>query len=255
MNNTEKALWNRILLMLVFILLGLAIFILFKIAFFPFGFDIKDWGTRSDLLSSISTAIGAVGTLGTLIVALMAYRKAPDWITQKNYDIVSKIIEDAIYDDLRKLSSLSIQYKRNMMNTCIIFKNCLNNKNDVPSNIKESLGAIEGLLIELFNLSYSIQNRLKSVSRYSYINTNYTLDIINKIKHIADSYNDLQTRFELSASEVPMLMKADEQAIIITIKELVDVQNETIKLNMNLADFIRYIYTENRPISEFIIKK
>jgi hypothetical protein len=79
MKNIEYKVWNRILLTLVATLLALAIFILFKILFFPFGFDIKDWGTRSDLLSSISTTISAIGTLGTLAVAVAAFRKAPDW--------------------------------------------------------------------------------------------------------------------------------------------------------------------------------
>jgi len=104
MKNTEKIIWNRLLLALVTVLLGLSIIILLKIVFFPFGFDVKDWGTRSDLLSSISTAIAAVGTLGTLIIAGMAYKKAPDWINQKKHETAYDIAKDLLLTDYSTMS-------------------------------------------------------------------------------------------------------------------------------------------------------
>ncbi|MGS1414164.1 hypothetical protein [Serratia marcescens] len=62
-------------------------------------------------IGSISDWVSSLSTFGTLVIAGMAYRKAPEWMAQKHYDVVSKVIEEAVYEDLRKLSSLSYQYK------------------------------------------------------------------------------------------------------------------------------------------------
>ncbi|PLK68412.1 hypothetical protein CWN70_34130, partial [Klebsiella pneumoniae] len=95
-------------------------------------------------------------------------------------------------------------------------------------------------------------NRLKAIQRYNYKITPYTVNIMNTIKHIADCYNRLQTQFELAASEVPMLMYADEEAIRLTAKEIIDIQLEAIELNHSLQDFVKSIYDDNKPITEFI---
>lgn len=210
------------------------------------------WGSVSDWFTAICSLLSAVGTLGTLYVAYKALIKAPEWLSQKHFDIVSKVIEEAIYEDLRKLSSLSIQYKSYIVHTSKTLKNCLNDREELPKDIGETLDKVENLLIEFFNLSYSIQNRLKAIQRYNYKITPYTVIIMNNIKHFADSYNTLQTQFELAASEVPMLMYADEETIRLTAKEINDIQIEAIELNHSLQDFVKSIYDDNKPITEFI---
>ena len=234
---------NQTILAVVLILSLLLICVILKALFF--GSNNFEWGSFTDWISSLST-------LGTLGVAYAAYRKAPEWLSQKHYDIVSKVIEEAIYEDLRKLSSLSNQYKSYIVHTSKTLKNCLNDKEELPKDIGETLDKVENLLIEFFNLSYSIQNRLKATQRYNYKITPYTVNIMNYIKHIADSYNRLQTQFELAASEVPMLMYADEEAIRLTAKEIIDIQLEAIELNHSLQDFVKSIYDDNKPITEFI---
>lgn len=210
------------------------------------------WGSVSDWFTAICSLLSAVGTLGTLGVAYAAYRKAPEWMSQKHYNVVSKIIEEAIYEDLRKLSSLSSQYKSHIVHTSNILKTCLKNKTDLPKDIEETLDKIENLLVEFFNLSYSMQNRLKAIPRYNYIITPYTVNIIENIKKAADSYNQVQTRFELAATEVPMLMNSDEEAISKTTKEIIDIQLEVIELNISIKDFVKSIYDDNKSITEFI---
>jgi hypothetical protein len=188
-------------------------------------------------------------------VAYAAYKKAPEWMTQKHYDIVSEVIEGAIYQDLRKLSSLSNQYKSHMLYTSKILRSCLVRKEALPSDIKEKLDNVENLLISLFNLSYSIQNRLKAIPRYNYVITPYTATITETIKKIADSYNSLQTQFELAASEVPITLYESEPVINKLMKEIIDIQLEIIELNNNLNDFVKSIYTDNKSIAEFIAIK
>lgn len=139
--------------------------------------NVMDFGNSSDIVS-------AFGTLGTLAVAFIALRKAPEWMAQKNYDIVSKVIEEAVYEDLRKLTSLSNQYKILIVQTGMILKRYLNAKDELPSSMKETLDKVENSLVDFFNLSYSIQNRLKSVSRYNYVITPYTLNVAEEIKKL-----------------------------------------------------------------------
>lgn len=98
-------------------------------------------GSLTDWVSSLSTA-------GTLVVACMAYRKAPEWMAQKHYDVVSKVIEEAVYEDLRKLSSLSFQYKSQIMNISRILINAIKFKTGSPPNRKEDLNKLENVLID-----------------------------------------------------------------------------------------------------------
>ncbi|CAM6652073.1 hypothetical protein ACERT0_004521 [Escherichia coli] len=243
----ECKITNQIILALVFLLTFLLICIILKAIFF--GSTNFQWGSFTDWISSLST-------LGTFAVAYAAYKKAPEWMAQKHYDIVSKVIEEAVYEDLRKLSSFSNQYRNHMLHTSKILRSCLNSKGALPSDIKETLDKVESLLIEFFNLSYSIQNRLKAIPRYNYVITPYTVTITETIKRIADRYNSLQTQFELAASEVPISLYESEAVINKLMKEIFDIQLEVIELNNNLNNFIRSIYADNKSIAEFIaIKK
>ena len=234
---------NRTILAFVLILSLLLICVILKALFFGSG-DFE-WGSFTDWVSSLST-------FGTLGVACAAYRKAPEWMSQQHYNIVSKVIEEAIYEDLRKLSSLSIQYKSYFVHTSKTLKNCLNDKEELPKGIGETFDKVENLLVELFNLSYSIQNRLKAIQRYNYKITPYTVNIMNNIKHFADSYNRLHTQFELAASDVPMHKNTDEEAITLIARKINDIQLEAIELNHSLQDFVKSIYDDNKPITEFI---
>ncbi|WP_157037505.1 hypothetical protein [Erwinia piriflorinigrans] len=48
-----------------------------------------EWGSVSDWISSLSS-------FGTLAVAYMAYKAAPDWINRKNIEDGSKIAQEFI---------------------------------------------------------------------------------------------------------------------------------------------------------------
>lgn len=235
---------NRVITGLVILLLTLLVLLLLSTLYYST--DKKmELGSLTDWISSLSTA-------ATLVVACMAYKKAPEWMAQKHYDIVSKVIEEAIYVDLRKLSSLSYQYKNQIVHTGLILKNALSKKEGLPPNIEENLEKLEKLLMEFFNLSYSIQNRLKAIPRYNYVITPYALNVMDEIKKTADIYNNLQTQIEFAAHEVNSLVYADEQAINLTKAEITDLQRESIELNKKLSDYIKSVYAENKTIAEFI---
>ncbi|ROP61596.1 hypothetical protein EDF81_0067 [Enterobacter sp. BIGb0383] len=88
---------NTALIITVIVLLIAAILVLIKILFSDMkGFE---WG-------NVSSWVSACGTLGTLLIALMAYRKAPEWISQKKHDSAFDIAKKIIIEDLPELQEL-----------------------------------------------------------------------------------------------------------------------------------------------------
>lgn len=88
---------NTALIITVIMLLIVAILVLIKVLFTDMkGFE---WGSVSDWFST-------AGTLGTLLIAWMAYRKAPEWISQKKHDSAFDIAKKIIIEDLPELQEL-----------------------------------------------------------------------------------------------------------------------------------------------------
>lgn len=59
-------------------------------------------GSISDWISSLSTA-------GTLLVAYMAYRKAPQWLNQRMHEDALSMATNLIFDDYANLNRKVIQ--------------------------------------------------------------------------------------------------------------------------------------------------
>ncbi|MFO6425762.1 hypothetical protein ACLBOM_02845 [Escherichia coli] len=97
LKNNNLILLSTVLLLLLIILVGVKI--LFS------GSKGWEWVTLTSALCS------AVGTLGTLWVAYQAYLKAPEWLSQKHYDVVYGVIEKAIYQDFNKVRTSTLILK------------------------------------------------------------------------------------------------------------------------------------------------
>ncbi|MCF2265058.1 hypothetical protein LGR80_21740 [Enterobacter hormaechei subsp. xiangfangensis] len=88
---------NLVLLAINIVLFIVAILVLIKVLFSDFnGFE---WGSVTDWVNSLST-------LGTLGVAYAAYRKAPEWISQRKHDSAFDIAKKIILEDVRCLKQL-----------------------------------------------------------------------------------------------------------------------------------------------------
>ncbi|HED6253324.1 TPA: hypothetical protein R5X33_001944 [Enterobacter cloacae] len=242
--NTDKI--NRSLLSVVLVVLVLTVLVLLKVLFA--GVNGVEWGSVSDWFNT-------AGTIGTLLVAYAAYKKAPEWMAQKHYDTAHLIIEEAVYKDLRKLIPLSRDYKIHIIACSNSLIQCLNDKQEMPENMNELLVKIEGLMLDFYNLAFSIQISLKSLPRYNFTLTEYTNSIIDLLRSTCDTYNRNQFHFELAAHEVPALEYADPIAKTQTVNELINIRSEHIKLNKQLADFIKSVYEDNKPISDFIVSR
>ncbi|WP_208744530.1 hypothetical protein [Citrobacter portucalensis] len=241
MKNLKKI--NSILISIVLLLLSIAILIGIKLLFSNAkGFE---WGSVTDWISSLSTA-------GTLCIAFLAYRKAPEWMAQKHYDIAHNIIEDAIYNDLAKVRTSCLHLKFKTVKLCKNLVLALKNRLGEPKSLSESINDIEKDLDALFVLSYSIINRLNSVSRYNYTLTDYAKNISTELQKILNEFNDIHEEILVFSSDIGMLYHADDTVIEVAMTEGRDIQKKVINLNIKTSQFIRDIHSKNRPITDFI---
>ncbi|MGP2688941.1 hypothetical protein ACTVNK_10675, partial [Serratia nevei] len=126
------------------VLLTLVALLLFSTLFYK-----SDTGKQMEL-GSLTDWISSLSTAGTLLVAYIAYRKAPEWLKerkkQSGYDYALKIINDSIIiiDKLKTTSAIDL------------FKS-----NSTPDKINKASDIMKiGFEIELLN------DRLKDHSRY-----------------------------------------------------------------------------------------
>lgn len=203
-------------------------------------------------IGSISDWISSLSTLGTLCVAVLAYRQAPLWIAQKDYDIAHRIVEEAIYSDLPKLRSYSYDIKRNTIKFANELIHALTNKTCDPSHFKENLDIIEEQLHDFFNLSYSINLRLFSVGRYNYILSEHSNKLISELNSLSEEFNEVFENLLESESKVGMLRDDEEVAIKIAIQELRSIQSNVLGLNKNINDIVIKTHADNKPITYFI---
>ncbi|HBQ4376799.1 TPA: hypothetical protein MEX89_001453 [Klebsiella pneumoniae] len=86
----ELRIYNRIILMVSLVLLFLSVFVIC--------YAIKFNGVKIEL-GSFSDWVSSLSTFGTLIVAFMAYKKAPEWINQKMNEDAFSIAKRIMLDD------------------------------------------------------------------------------------------------------------------------------------------------------------
>ncbi|HDT6531931.1 TPA: hypothetical protein QFT71_005016 [Raoultella ornithinolytica] len=201
---------------------------------------------------NIADWISALSTLGTFAVAYVALRNAPDWIAQKHYDIAHTIIEDSVFKDLRKVRSSSLYLKTKIAMLCSNLVRVAERRNQYNNSFDTIIDGIDVTLAQYHDLSYSIINQLKAISRTNYTESQYTLDIINFLKDATEKYNNSNMQLILTSGEVSMLQKADASVIDATIKEIMTIKNDVISINQEISDFIKKIYSDNHPVNEFI---
>lgn len=240
--------YNLILINTVLLLFLVGLLVGLKILFTGnniFGGSITDW-------------ISALSTAGTLGVAYAAYRKAPEWMTQKHYEIAYKIVDDAIYNDLSRVRTSSLHLKFLIVKLGMNLNLALSQKdNSIESEeLNTFINAIETDLDKLFILTYSITNRLKSVSRYNYHLTDYSKKIISELQEVIDEFNDIHESILTFSTEFEILFGTnDDSTINETIHKGREIQKQTIVLNNRILQFIKGIYSDNKPITNFIYYK
>lgn len=205
-----------------------------------------EWGSVSDWLSSIST-------FGTLLVAYGAFIKAPDWLLQKRYEVVSHIINETIFKNLPKLCKLCAQYKTRyfLINRQLV--DCLNGKVMNDQMFKENRLKLDNTFKELFTLATSMKDELRTIKRNQFELTEYTLNIYNELIEIASNYNTIDSEILFSTLDVmdfDLIDETDPQKYLDTLMSL---KVRTINLSNSFNKFARQIDEDNKPVEEFII--
>ncbi|MFZ8710376.1 hypothetical protein ACO1Z0_23425, partial [Escherichia coli] len=226
MLNIKKC--NLFLISTVFVLLLVSILVGIKVLFSNMqGFE---WGSVTDWFSAIATLAGSIASFGTLYIAYKAFQKAPEWLSQKHYDVVYRVIEKAIYQDLIKVRSASLILKNHLVTSSKKYRNHLKNET-IPQNSSDVfIKKTDALVSDLFIISYSVTNALRSINRTNYVISDYTNNIITSIQSYTKKYNDLSIEFFIAGSDVPSLIAADEIVRNQTSSELLAIQMKAISI-------------------------
>jgi len=164
---------NRIITCLVIVLLTLIVLLLIGVIFY--NSDKKmELGSLSDWISSLSTA-------GTLLIAYMAYRKAPDWFESKN--------NEARYDHALKLMTL-LDESVGKLNTVYIDVLVIT---DREKSIKQGY--------DLGNSALKVKESLNACTRYNIIPTPDLEFLIDDIIDQASDYMMVIATIKNLASE------------------------------------------------------
>lgn len=244
---------NLFLISTVFVLLLVSILVGIKVLFSNMqGFE---WGSVTDWFSAISTLAGSLASFGTLYIAYKAFKKAPEWLSHKHYDVVYSVIDKVIYQDLIKVRSASLILKNHLVKFSKKYRNHLNNKTIPQNSSDDFMKETDALVSDLFIISYSVINALKSINRTNYVMSDYTNSIITNIRSYSEKYNDLSIEFFITSSEVPSLIAADESVRNQTSSELLAIQLKAISFHNQLSSFIKDVYDNNYSIDKFITLK
>ncbi|MCE0826584.1 hypothetical protein LVQ78_11140 [Buttiauxella sp. A2-C2_NF] len=238
--------WNKLLVATVIVLLWVAILALIKVLFSDSnGFE---WGSVSDWLSSL-------GTIGTLGIAIAAYKKAPEWLAQKQYDVVHNVIEESVYNNLTKVKSSS-HHLKNLF--CSVSKQSiivLNNNCDINESLRDEVYKLDSLMDEFANISYSVINSLNTIPRNGFALSNYSCSIIDILKNTNREYGNIYNLFLSSYFEVDSLIHADRQAKDLTIDEFLEFKKQVTELHKKVSDLIVATYSNNYSTDKFIVRK
>ncbi|EPT0360718.1 hypothetical protein ACQ7NX_06600 [Enterobacter cloacae subsp. dissolvens] len=213
-----------------------------------------EWGSVTDWFSAIGSLLGAVGALGTLWVAYKALSKVPEWMVQKHYDIAYGMIENAIFKDLSPIRTLSLHYKIRIL-VCIKDITRALNKRSVVENdfISNTINVLETNLNEYQSSVYNVINHLKAISRTDYMLSDYCLEILKLLEYSHQEYGSIHYQFQNILFDLEINMKDEISYIKKIVDGLHSLQSKTTDLNDKIAEHINKIYSENKPIKDFII--
>lgn len=214
------------------------------------GIGIMEIGSISDWVSSLST-------LGTLCVAFVALRKAPEWMEHKHYDIVHDIVEEVIYNKLHRISAASFQLHRCINKNIAENKKILDDNYSLSEKHSEMASKLDSEMDAFTHEIHSISNGLNKIKRYNYIFSDYSNHMIDTLKSINNDYynaydNFLSLYFKIEDSGD--LQEVEQQVKKSISEELTNISEKIKELAKRTSEFISLIYESNYPIDHFIKK-
>lgn len=244
---------NFILLIIVIALLIIACLLGIKILFSDSkGFA---WGSVSDWFTAISSLLSAAGTLGTLYVAYLAYKKVPEWMAQKHYDIAYGIIEKSIYTDLRALRPLSYSIQSSINQILNAFNKTISSGTVGTEISEEDILEIDNAALLFQQKSEVIIEQLNAVKRTNYELTKDADEVIYLlIKSRLNNFLICDDLYELN-DKLSFVYTGDVDQKNECNKKITDLQNSAKGNNASIIKMINDIKNGNKAISDFITPK
>lgn len=238
---------NRILIGLVIVLLLVAIVAFANVLLNQYVGHAMEWGSVSDWLSSLST-------FGTLIVAYMAYKKAPEWINQKHYDTVHSIIDDVIYTKLINCYKKNFQLMVSIIHLSVGMKKCLTRNTVINNSLENDFKVFEQLFDEFTNSAYSVIRSLNSVHRYKYSLSLYGQNIVTNLNQEIIQCNNYFSEIMELKIEISIYIHTNHDYKKTLIEKTSNIHDKAQDNNIAMINFINELIKSNRPIDDFIIK-
>ena len=207
-----------------------------------------EWGSVSDWFNT-------GGTVGTFIIALIALKKAPDWMAQKHYDIAYGIIEKSIFQDLPAIRSSSLHLHIRFLTILRSLKIAINNGTLVNDFTIQAIDETDGMVINFHQDCYAIINQLKSINRTNYSLTYVSQEVVDILQNSPKMYSNIYSELYLLIEKFKTEYSGDDVQIKEYAGNISLLMNKAIDTNDRLKTFINKTYHENRPIADFIMSK
>lgn len=203
-------------------------------------------------LLNVSDWIGSLSTFCTLIVALVAFIKVPDWMNQKHYDLAHKLMNEIIHEDLLKLQMMIPDVRKGMVNLSDIFAKIIKGKEIDEAILQEKQSVVTSNVQAFMLQAASINFKSNKLNTYNFKCTpkmTQSLHVIsNHVDVIANNFSEL----EIVCDEIFLieLMKPEDK-----VKELDSILKIARSFKVSSQELMKHIssITEAfRPIDEYI---
>jgi hypothetical protein len=180
----ELKIYNRVILVVSITLLLFCCFIIaYVVGFGSIKYEVKDF---PDWLSSIST-------FGTLVVAYSAYKKAPEWISQRMHEDAFSLAKKVILDDYPLLQE-EIDNADGHVSYNVMFFDLMDDDCDVPITV-EDCDKVQDFF---YDVKISPSKIINSLDKLSKLGWEIDRDILTINNEINKCYNEMKNSYFLA---------------------------------------------------------
>lgn len=203
-------------------------------------------------LLNVSDWIGSTSTFCTLIVAIVAFMKAPDWIKQKNYDASHEIIQTVIYSELPRLNGLVGNIKEKIIKRCSDAQRLMLQYDLDFNKFEEKINEIDSCTAEFVIAFGSIQYNINKIRIYNY---KCTLHFSESLSRITNDINEIKNYLGYLDSisydlREHLVVEGNEQDNKV-FQEITHMKKDTIIIRKRLHDEIQSLTQSFNPISDY----
>ncbi|MBZ7674748.1 hypothetical protein [Klebsiella grimontii] len=186
--------YNRIILAFTLVLFLLCMFVIF--------YAIKFNGVKIEL-GSISDWVSSLSTFGTLIVAYLAYKKAPEWINQKMHEDAFSVAKKVILEDYPLLKE-KIDNAGHAVDLYVIYFDSIGDDCEVSITADECDEALS-VFHDVQNTPAKIKRKLEKIAKLGWSIDRNVL-IINE--NLSECYREMQKNYVVAFIGIQRMLLA-----------------------------------------------